>query len=380
MKLLINTSNLYVGGGVQVALSFINELKEFSRVYEYHIFLSEAIDKQLDKKLFPENVHFYFIGKSPASLKTRKQIVAQLDVLEEQIKPDIVFTVFGPSYWKPKAKHLTGFADGWVYNPDSVAYKKLPFLKRLKMRLHGEYKNYYLKRDADYYVLETEDAKNKFSGVVGVRKENIFVVGNTYSAVFNDKSLRFENSSHYISIPEKSKDEFRLMYIAHNHANKNIEIINDLIPLLEDVNVRFVLTLEDKSFHAMFPTKTDRIINLGTIPQKSCPSIYKQCDALFAPTLLETFSAAYPEAMKMEKPILTSNYSFATDVCQDAALYFDPLDPEDIANKIKQLVTDKSLQKELIEKGKNRVKEFETARTRAEKYIEICENITNGRL
>ena len=123
---------------------------------------------------------------------------------------------------------------------------------------------------------------------------------------------------------------------------------------------------------------TNKIINLGKIVQKGCPSVYKQCDALFAPTLLETFSAAYPEAMKMRKPILTSKYSFAKDLCGDAALYFDPLDPKDIAQKIKQLIGNEILQKIMIENGEKKLMSFETARSRAEKYISICEEIVNN--
>ena len=378
MQILINTSNLYVGGGLQVALSFINELKEMNTLHQYHIFVSQAIDKQLDKNSFPKNFHFYLIEKSPASLKTRKQIVTHLNALEEQIQPDIMFSVFGPSYWKPKAKHLTGFADGWAYNPDSVAYNRLPLFKRWKMRLHEKYKSYYLKKNADFFVMETEDAKVKLSEVLGIKNENIFVVGNTYSTVFNDDVYMNESNEFYLKLPPKQDEEFRLIYIAHNHANKNLAVINDLLPLLAEQNITFVLTLNETSFKNLFPTPTDRIINLGPISQKSCPSVYKQCDALFAPTLLETFSAAYPEAMKMEKPILTSNYSFAKDVCQDAALYFDPLDPKDIADKIKRLVAEKALQRKLVEKGKKRVKEFETARSRAEKYISICEKIVQS--
>ena len=378
MKFLINTSNLYVGGGLQVALSFINELKMMETSHDYHVFLSQAMDKQLDKNSFPKNFHFYLIKKSPASLKTRKQIVTQLDTLEKQIQPDVIFSVFGPSYWKPKTKHLTGFADGWVYNPDSIAYDRLPLSKRIKMRLHGKYKSYYLKKDADFFVMETEDAKQKLSQVVGIKKENIYVVGNTYSTVFNEKQYVNVTNEKCIDLPPKEDAEFRLMYIAHHHVNKNLTIINDLLPLLSEHNIKFVLTLYETSFKNLFPTPTDKIINLGPISQKSCPSVYKQCDALFAPTLLETFSAAYPEAMKMEKPILTSNYSFARDVCRDAALYFDPLDPEDIAEKIIQLVRDKVFYQELIDKGKKRVKEFETARTRAEKYIAICEKIVKS--
>ena len=47
MNILINTSNLYVGGGVQVALSFIRELKKFETDNRYHIFCSPEIHKQL---------------------------------------------------------------------------------------------------------------------------------------------------------------------------------------------------------------------------------------------------------------------------------------------------------------------------------------------
>ncbi len=68
-------------------------------------------------------------------------------------------------------------------------------------------------------------------------------------------------------------------------------------------------------------------------------------------------------------------HSFARDVCKDAVHYFNPLDQKDIAQKIKQLVKDNKLQNELVEKGKKRVKKFETAKSRAEKYVKICDRI-----
>jgi len=142
MKLLINTSNLYIGGGLQVALSFINELKDLNTYNEYYVLLSQATNKQIDQKKFTDNFYFYLIEKSPASLKTRKKIIAKLNSLEDHIKPDIIFSVFGPSYWKPKAKHVMGFAVPWVLQKDSVAYSELNFLKRIKMRLWVEYVSY----------------------------------------------------------------------------------------------------------------------------------------------------------------------------------------------------------------------------------------------
>lgn len=376
MIILINTSNLYVGGGVQVALSFINELKYLKLNNKYHILTSKVIDEQLDKHTFSDEFKFYYINQSPSLLKTRLKIVYYLEKLEEKIMPDMVFSIFGPSYWRPKAKHLMGFADGWVYNPDSIAYERLSFFKKYKLKLLSVYKKYYLKRDADYFVLETEDAKQKFSKFVNVPSEKIFVVGNTYSTVFNNNVLLDKHNSRYIQLPEKSVNEFRLLYITHNHPNKNLSIINKVIPLLKDYNIKFVLTIDSNSCSILFGNNKN-IINVGPVPLESCPSLYSQCDALFAPTLLETFSASYPESMKMKIPILTSNYSFAIDICGNAAYYFNPIDENDIASKIVEFVTNESLRRKLIEFGNEQLNQFETAKSRAEKYLALCEFVYN---
>jgi len=377
MKIVLNTSNLYFGGGLQVALSFINELKTLNKKHNYYIFLSQALKKQIDQASFAENFIFYLLETTPAKLQNRKKTVQELDRLENSIEPDIVFSLFGPSYWKPKSKHIMGFANGWVLQKDSIAYGALSFLQRVKMRLWVEYVQYYAKRDATYYILETEDARARLEETFKVSKKNTFVVGNSYSSVFDMKELILEKSAYYIQLPQKEENEFRLLLISHNQPSKNIKIVNKLIPLLKNYNIKFIFTIDEVSFQSLFANKPNEVINVGPIAQKSCPSLYKQCDALFLPTLLEIFTASYPEAMKMQKPILTSNYSFATEVCADAAFFFDPLSPEDMAEKIIELYQNKHLEKELIAKGEKRLLQFETAGTRAKKYIEICEKIVN---
>ncbi len=378
MKLIINTSNLYVGGGVQVALSLISELRYINRNHDYHIFLSQVIDKQIDKKAFSDNFHFYLIESSPSSLKNRKKIVAQLDTLETQIKPEIVFSIFSPTYWRPKTMHIAGFANGWFTNPDSIAFNQLNIIEKYKVKLKVFLKSYNIKTAANYYIVETNDAKEKFSNVFNVNENNIFVVGNTHSSVFNNKKVNPDNKD-YLKLPKRSNNEFRLMLISHNYAHKNLKIIREVLPLLDSYNVKFILTIDQKSYEDMFSKYKDSVINLGTVKHEACPSVYAQADALFFPTLLETFSASYPEAMKMRKPILTSNYSFATDICDDAALYFDPLDSKDIADKIKILINDESLRVDLVKKGERRLRTFETSRSRTEKYIALCESLVKDK-
>ena len=142
--------------------------------------------------------------------------------------------------------------------------------------------------------------------------------------------------------------------------------------------VKFVLTVDENKFQTQFNTLAkSKIVNLGRIPVKFCPQLYVESDVLFLPSLIESFSANYPEAMKMKKPILTSNYSFATSICGDAASYFDPTNPNDIADKIIELIEDKEKYDQLLEKGTIQLKNFGTAKTRASKYLEILSIIKN---
>ena len=57
-------------------------------------------------------------------------------------------------------------------------------------------------------------------------------------------------------------------------------------------------------------------------------------------------------------PIAVSNVASLPEVCRDAALYFDPLDMEDIAAKILKVIQNDDMKKTLIRKGFNQVKKY----------------------
>jgi glycosyltransferase involved in cell wall biosynthesis len=96
---------------------------------------------------------------------------------------------------------------------------------------------------------------------------------------------------------------------------------------------------------------------------------------MFLPTLLECFSASYPEAMVMRKPILTSDLGFAQTVCEEAALYFDPLSAIEIVDQFERLMDSDKLKSDLIERGGQRVKTFNDAHQRAKAFLSICEGL-----
>jgi glycosyltransferase involved in cell wall biosynthesis len=372
MKLLINASTLSATGVVQVAVSFINECKKIEG-NTYYVVLSQQVSSELDISSFGKNFTFYLIKNHPKNLLSGLSSRIKLKSIERTIKPDSIFSVFGPSWFTPNAPHLMGYAYPHYVYPDSPFFARISLWSRVLILFKRRIHTYFLRKNGSYFVCETDDVSERLHSILNFPKENIFTVSNTYGEHFNNV-IKFNKTL----LPKKKSNEFRFLSLCSLHEHKNLKILNQVIPLLDKkLNFKFILTVDSELFEESFSEESKSFIyNIGRINIADCPQIYSECDALFLPTLLECFSANYPEAMKMGKPILTSDLNFAKKVCQDAAFYFDPLDTSDIAQKIIRLMKDELLYKELVLKGKNRVELFPDASQRARKYIEICKKIS----
>lgn len=374
MKLLINCSTLSGTGVTQVAVSFITECVHIPN-NEYHVFLSRTIANELKNIVFPSNFYFYKFNSHPLygikGFKVRKQ----LKKLEKKINPNCIFSVFGPSWWTPSSPHLMGYAYPHYVYPDSPYYNNISFVEKVKVKLFKAIHTYFLKRNGNYYVSETEDVSDRLVKLLKCSKENFFTITNTCNNYFNN-FLPYNNKL----LPIKEEGEFRFLSLCSFAPHKNLVILNKVIPLLKntnpEINIKFVLTVDESLFQKFFNEEVKKsIINIGRIDVASCPKLYEECDALFLPTTLECFSANYAEAMKMKRPILTSNLSFATTVCGNAALYFDPYDEKEIVSTILGMIHNPKIIKQLVDNGERRLSSFLTSRKRAEKYLEVCEII-----
>lgn len=370
MKILINASTLKGTGVVQVATSFIRECVTIPE-HEYIVFVSPSVKRNLAGMTFPVNMKIYEFGKNSLySLKGKRDIRA-MKIVEKTEKPDVVFSVFGPSLWTPKAPHLMGYAYPHYIYHDSPLFKLLSIKEKLIVNLKKFVHIYQLKRNGKFFVCETDDVAKRLSEQYKIPKENVFCAYNTASSVFLDYKQFSVN---------RNDNEFRFVTLCSPYKHKNMSILNDVIPLLKrkklSKQVKFYTTFSKEAYEKTFnPNVRDYIVNLGPQLVADCPKIVDNCDALFLPTLLECYSASYPEAMCLGKPIVTSQLSFASTVCNNAALYFDPINAQDIADTIEKLVEDENLYKELQQRGLERLEEFGTARDRAYNYLNICKEI-----
>lgn len=116
------------------------------------------------------------------------------------------------------------------------------------------------------------------------------------------------------------------------------------------------------------------IILLGFIPDDLLPAAYSGSNLYVIPSLAEGFGFPPLEAAACGTPVVSSLISCMPEVLGEAAVFFDPHDPRDIAVKINSALTNQKLREVLIERGFNRVKRYNWEKT-AEETLRVYENI-----
>jgi glycosyltransferase involved in cell wall biosynthesis len=103
-------------------------------------------------------------------------------------------------------------------------------------------------------------------------------------------------------------------------------------------------------------------------------TIYRLAAAFLFPSFCEGFGLPLLEAMASRIPIIASNAPALPEICQGAALFFDPDQYEDIAEKILLVLKDADLRDDLIKRGEKRVLNFSWEST-AEKTLSIYRSL-----
>ena len=143
-------------------------------------------------------------------------------------------------------------------------------------------------------------------------------------------------------------------------------------------NFRFLFTVKEVEFGYIPDDLKEHFFFIGRVDISEVPSLYEQTDIIFQPTLLECFTAVYPEAMRMRRPIVTTNLEFAHSLCGNAALYYSATDPVSAAENIIQLISNTNLRQQLVNKGDEELKKFNDYNSRSCKLISICEQVANN--
>lgn len=112
-----------------------------------------------------------------------------------------------------------------------------------------------------------------------------------------------------------------------------------------------------------------RLVTLEIAPAW-LPALYRKAEACINPSRWESFGFQLVEAMACGTPVVSSNAKALPEIAGDAAEYFDPDRPLELAKLLQRLVHDRSRLDDLRNAGRRRIQRFSWADT-VERTVEL---------
>jgi len=355
MRIAIIAYQLRVAGGLSVGRNVVSSLSRVAPQHEYLL-------------IMPADVGYESVEKPPRSecryFRRRHGAFGQLwferfamPKLVRAWRPDLVWGLGNFGLSRPGARQAILFHKAHYVYPTEHTRVEAPAL-----RLRNAIAKRRLVRGLPATQLvfcQTQTVARRFREAMNYQGR---------MAILPNAVSRFAHESAAGPPPavfERLRGRFVLLCLSRYYAHKNLEALVDVFrahgPALRDVAV--VLTVGPKDHPRVtrfLSTLTeagvrDHVFNVGPIDQREIAAYYQASDGLVLPTLLESFSGTYLEAMQFQRPILTSDLDFARDVCGDAAEYFDPHDPASLRDAILRVKNDESRRQALVSAGARRL-------------------------
>jgi glycosyltransferase involved in cell wall biosynthesis len=359
MRIYVNAATAVVGGAIQVAVGLIQNTTDDSSKDEFYYAISGSIAEELRAMNWqvPENV--MVLNNSPAKIVSGRKSRSRIKASVQMFNPHVIYSIASPSYLKFNGHiEVARFTDPWLTHPNRHAYSTLKYFQRISYWMRVKYKKYALRR-VKYYVTQSEVAAIGIVRKLKVERSNVKVIPNDYNPIFFcEKDINRSN-------PNVKK--WKIFVLGYPYPHKHFEIVPQVAKQLslKGQNFHIYITLPSSAPRSMSIKKhanrlgvDTKITYLDKLSLEECRDYYTKSDILFMPTLLETFSATYLEAMAMKIPIVTSNLNFASDVCGDSAIYYEPKSVRDATNKIVSLIDDPELYNKCAINGSRRLEAF----------------------
>jgi len=334
----------------------------------YYIFANSS------SSIEPHNANFKIIHYSiPENLKVKKLFVENVIVPFSAVKKKIDifhFTSFVISYLYP-GKFISTIND--------IAFLKYPEILSKK---RDYYYKFFLKnalKKARFIITISDSTKRDVLNYYNFPEDSI-------KTIYLSAGDEFKPASREEIGKVKEKYNLKeryILFVSTLEPRKNIVNLLKAFKLINEKDVQLLICgkkgwlYEDIYNEITESSLEESVIIEDSVPKDDLIQLYSGAEFFILPSLYEGFGLPVLEAMACGTPVITSGVSSLPEVGGDAALYVDPLNIEDIADKISQLLSDDTLKSEMREKGFEQVKKFsweKCAKETLEVYNKVLED------
>ena len=188
---------------------------------------------------------------------------------------------------------------------------------------------------------------------------------------------------------ERSPGVLRLLLVSHYNYYRNFETVFRAVGLIRERigrGVQLVLTCKLEGSPGGYSTRRAvalvrqlgierELLQLGAVPYGQLRHLYRSSDVYVTAAYAETFAHPLVEAMSCGLPIVASDLPVHREICRDAAVYFPPFSPEELADRVAQVVLSPTARETLSHCGFSRTNDF-SWRRHVEEILEIARELT----
>ncbi|TSC56997.1 MAG: Glycosyl transferase, group 1 [Parcubacteria group bacterium Gr01-1014_18] len=343
----------------------IRALARLDRENQYRLYTRDPLLS--DFSVWPENFKVKYLNWPPKYLWTQGRL--SLEMLSDA--PDVLFV---PAHTlpiiSPQNTVTTCHDIGFETFPELYSWKELAY-HRFTMRLAV--------RRARHIITISEFSRQEMIARYRIPESKISVVYQSYDEELYKKTDWNKTSE----IVRKYVEGPYLFYVGRLEKKKNVVgLIRAFRILKEKYQIPHKLVLAggkgtgweeiEQQIPLNPPLTRGRLLPPplskgglgrdllfpGWVPQSDLPHLMKGADCFVFPSLYEGFGIPILEAFTAGTPLVASHIASIPEVARDGALYFDPHSVEDMAEKIAGILKNEALKRDLIEKGKIRLRDF----------------------
>jgi glycosyltransferase involved in cell wall biosynthesis len=227
-------------------------------------------------------------------------------------------------------------------------------------------------RPGSFFISVSEFTRREMTRLVGLPSERIRVIPNAVSAEFRPVQGSGDRTRLEAFRATHGLSRRFLLAVANTNRNKNlVNLLRAVRIVLERTSAVDQLVLcgnqgwRDGPLRREADSLGDRL-RLVSLPRGEMPLLYAAATALVFASLYEGFGLPVLEAMACGTPVVSSRAAALPETGGDAAVYFDPEDPEAIASATVAVVEDDGARASLAERGLAHAATFSWARSARE--------------
>lgn len=253
-----------------------------------------------------------------------------------------------------------------------LSHLALPeFVQGVHRRAYARFMFHRIARGADAIMTDSEFTRSEFERLVGPARAKPQVVHLGVDREWFDAPAS--------AAPHPTP---YLLYVGNVKPHKNLGRLLQAFEMLATrppcdlliVGKKEGFLTGDSAVLAAADRLAPRVRLLGAVSQDLLKRYVAHAQALVLPSLYEGFGLPPLEAMACGRPVVVSRAASLPEICGDAAVYCDPLDPASIAAAITRVLEDPGLQQQLRCRGIERAAGFTWDRS-AQSVLTVLESV-----